>query len=103
MLRAQHARELATFRELIPYWPIDGRGKPLAGKPVAERDGYREFKCGFDTVTLRGLYAAHVGPTSADLIAEGDKAEELERLRREQEEELALIPRKLRKMYRITK
>jgi len=101
MLRAQHSRELEKFREALPYWPIDGRGKPLAGKSVPEVDGYREFKCGFDTVTLRGLYKAHVGPTSADLIAEANAAEELARLRREQEAELAMLPKKLRRLYRI--
>jgi hypothetical protein len=101
MIRAQHARELEYFRETVPYWPIDGRGKPLTGKSVPEADGYREFKCGFDTVTLRDLRKAHVGPETADLLQDMEEAEELERLRREQEAELAMLPKKLRKMYRM--
>ena len=76
MARARHARELATFREFIPYWPVDGRGKPLAGKPVSESDGYREFKCGFDTVTLRDLRKAYIGPETADLLQDMEEAEE---------------------------
>lgn len=92
------ARKEREFLARHPYWPVDGRGKPLKGKATATD---REFKIGFDTVMLSDLCRASMGESVADTIARETREEELARLERQQREERDMMPKKLRKLYGI--
>ena len=92
------SRKASEFVRMFPYWPCDGRGKPLKGKSTPTG---REFKIGFDTVLLSDLYRASVGESVADTIARETREEELARLERQQREERDMMPKKLRKLYGI--
>lgn len=92
------SRKASEFLKMFPYWPVDGRGKPLTGKPTATD---REFKIGFDTVMLSDLRRASMGESVADTIARETREEELARLERQQREERDMMPKKLRKLYGI--